>query len=119
MHNYFFGCYDLTGVFSIKRSLKNITGLICWNDAITRSKVSSLLTDISFAGIEINKLVCLIDRLAINVREHKILTTEFAQDVQTFGNWAIQIYDLGNRDKIEHILNSNWTNIPQKKFFLQ
>lgn len=108
MHNYFFGCYDLTAFFQLKEVLKTLQDSFCWNDAITRSKVSSLLTDISFAGIEINKLVCLIDRLAINVRQHKILTTEFAQDVQTFGNWAIQIYDLGNRDKIEHILNSNW-----------
>lgn len=108
MHNYFFGCYDLTAFFQLKEVLKTLQDSSCWNDAITRSKVSGLLTDISFAGVEINKLVCLIDKLATNLHENKISTMEFGQDVKLFGDSAVKIYDLGNRDKIETILNSNW-----------
>lgn len=108
MHNYFFGCYDMTAFYQLKEVLRTLQDAECWNDAITRSKLSGLLADISFAGVEINKLIDLIDRLAANLQKKRLDSTEFVQDVKRFGDYAAQIYELGNKSKIEEIINSDW-----------
>lgn len=109
MHNYFFGCYDLTAFYQLKEVLRTLQDSACWNDAITRSKISGLLADISFSGIETKKLIDLIDRLATNLHKKRLNSIEFAQDVKEFGNYAVQIYELGNRSKIEEVINSDWS----------
>ena len=109
MHNYFFGCYDLTAFYQLKEVLRTLQDSTYQNDAITRSKLSGLLADISFSGIETKKLIDLIDRLATNLHKKRLNSIEFAQDVKEFGDCAVQIYELGNRSKIEDVINSDWS----------
>lgn len=118
MHNYFFGCYDLTAFYQLKEVIRTLQDSVSWNDAIKRSKISGLLADISFSGIEINRLVDLIDRLAINLRKKRLDSIEFACDVKLFGNYAVRIYELGNRSKIEEVLNSDWGKYNAEEVFV-
>ena len=111
IHYYFFGCNDMTAFYQLYEVLKMLRDPFGWNDAITRSKASGLLADISFSGIEINKLISLMERLLISLHENRIASIEFAQDVRQFGNYAVQIYDLGNRDQIESVLASDWSEL--------
>lgn len=109
MHNYFLGCYDLTAFYLLKEVFKTLQDANSWNDTITRSKISGLLADVSFSGVEIRKLIELIDRLATGLNKKRLGSAQFAQDVKQFGDYALRIYELGNIRRIEEVLNSDWS----------
>ena len=109
MHFYFFGCNDMTAFYQLYEVLKTLRDPSGWNDAIRRSKASGLLADISFSGVDINKFIPLMEQLSISLRENRVASIEFAQDVKQFGDYAVQIYDLGNRGQIERVLASDWS----------
>ena len=115
MHNYFFGCYDLTAFYQLKEILRILQNSSEWNDAIMRSKISGLLSDISFSGIDTKKFICLVDVIAKNLHTNRITSMEFACDVKKFGEYAMQIYKLGNKDKICQIINSDWSKCTSKE----
>lgn len=118
MHNYFFGCTDLASFYQLRDFLEFFKEKKQWNDAIQRSKLSQLLTDISFARIDINELIELVRVLSKDISKRKIASDQFTKNTLKFGEWAIQIYSLGTKQTVLNILNSNWSELTSEEVVL-
>lgn len=111
LHNYFFGCYDLSAFYQLHELLKNLICPDYWNDAIQRSKLNKLLEHFSFAAIDVNRVIELMSELQNFIRTRNLSSGVFAQKVVEFGRIAEKLYQFGDKEAIMKTLVQEWDSV--------
>lgn len=123
-HNYYFGCYDMSAVYRLKDILSyfqnvqnhEITRLTVWDDAIERTKLSGLLTDLMLAQVSPKDLYDLLGKIANQVSSNRQNTSaEFIGLTRDLAACAKQIYYCSTREEIQNFLISDWSEFSRDR----
>lgn len=110
-YDYFLGCYDLSSFYLLKDLLFELTDPNKWDLTIDYSRTNKLLLELSFSNIYIEELIETTNRINNSLKTHNINNPEFNNLLVKFSDYAIRLYQLGNKDSVVSFLNSKWSEL--------
>ena len=114
-YDYFLGCYDLSSFYLLVGIINELINKQNWDLTIENSKISNIISDLSFSNISIKRFVECLNQISHFLSEHKINNTEFDKYLLEFGEYALRFIELGNNDDVGEFLNTSWKETPNDK----
>lgn len=115
-YNHFLGVKDTSAFFILQNLLKQLEKPDCCDLLLTNYSIANIFADLSFANVDINKFLPLINEIAeaLNTRN---INVDLAAKVECFGEYINQIIISTNKSEAIAYISEAWCDLDSITLF--
>lgn len=114
-YNYFLGCYDLSSFYLLRELLNNLNCNDKWDLILDYSKLSNILSDLTFSNINVDELLTTINKLFDYLQSQNTSENmDFNNLLMKFIDYTLKIIKIPDKEILNIFLNSNWKDYELK-----